>query len=229
MMQTLKTLKSLLMCPARHGACAAALALASWLPTAANAAPVTLDFNDLATTDLDVLVGNSYTRNGFVLSTDSTFGFIVIGPGLIDSYAGSAGLLAWGGTGNGGAEAPGTLQLQRADGGVFDFNGLSLGAGSAYVPADVTFKGFDALGRLVNSITVPGASIGVGQFNAIDFDDRFLGVSRVSWQQSGVAWQAHQVDDVRLDQVTAVPEPGSLGLFGVGLLTLCARRRWRAA
>ncbi len=72
---------------------AALLALPLVLGGPALAAPVTLGFDELPTTEYSSFIGNSYVNSGFSVTTNAP-GFIVWGGG--PGYLGSAALMAWG-------------------------------------------------------------------------------------------------------------------------------------
>lgn len=204
--------------------CAAVLALPLMLAGPALAAPVTLTFDELHTTDYSSFIGNSYSHSGFSLTTNAP-GFIVWGGG--PGYLGSAALMPWGTAGSV-RGVPALISLQRSDGGLFDLQSIDLANPVNHYP--VVFSAYDAGGRLLAGFTVEAAQI-VDQFTTVDFGGLFDGVARVSWHQGTSDAQMHEFDNLVLEalppQAGTVPEPGTLALAGLSLGALGWLRRRR--
>lgn len=202
---------------------AALLALCALLGGPALAAPVTLGFDELPTTDYNTFIGNSYVNSGFSLTTNAP-GFMVWG-GKSPGYLGSAALMAWGTDGQG---QPAQISLQRSDGGLFDLRSIDLANPVNHHP--VVFSGFDAAGGLMAAFTVEAEQI-TDQLTTIHFGGRFDGVARVSWFQGTSDAKLHEFDNLVLEalppQTGDVPEPGTLALAGLSLGALAFSRRRR--
>lgn len=207
------------------GPSAALLALPLVLGGPALAAPVTLGFDELHTTEYSSFIGNSYVNSGFSVTTDAP-GFIVWGGG--PGYLGSAALMAWGTAGSV-RGVPALISLQRSDGGLFDLESIDLANPVSHYP--VVFSAYDAAGELLAGFTVEAAQTS-RQFTTIDFGGLFDGVARVSWHQGTSDAQLHEFDNLVLNalppQAGTVPEPGTLALTLLSLGALaCIRRRRR--
>jgi hypothetical protein len=188
-------------------------ALVSLLALAATAGATTVTFDSQATTSSAASVGNgtTYTESGFTFTSNA-----------------AGGLLTWGKTSSFNADQGGatlfenyigkTIVVTAADGGKFTLNSFDMAdafnQGSAgFIPFSYT----DATGSHSEQLALPGRS------GLETYDFNLSGVSSFSITQISPYFQ---IDNVNL---TAVPEPASLGLMLAGLALVGAAVRRRKA
>jgi hypothetical protein len=111
--------------------------------------------------------------------------------------------------------------LNKVDGGTFSLNAIDLSplAVSWYGGgAEVTFTGnVHGGGTLSQSFTV-GSTMGFDTFAFTGFQN----LDSVTWTQNAPYFQ---VDNIVVDEAAAVPEPGTMVLFGIALAGIASLRR----
>jgi len=179
-------------------------------PFAANADII--DFDSLETATGGILTTASpYTEDGFQITGDPLTYFSQ------DNfrYAGSAGLLVAAGGGN-------ATLMESLSGAAFTLNSIDL----SFIEPNGTSPLVTFIGQLFGggSVTQSFTPIGFG-FTQFNFNAAFTNLVSVAWAQGPVSANGHQFDNIN---VTAVPEPGTLALLGIGLLGMGAVRRRKA-
>lgn len=189
----------------KHLVASAVLALAASSSTMA----AVITFDSLAMNNAGVQSVTNYTESGFSLSGDLG----TIGAQFSEAYAGSASLFL----GNPGEIAA----LTKIDGSTFSLNSIDLSPLSVSFyggNAGVTFTGnVHGGGTLVQSFTT-GSTMGFSTYQFTGFDN----LDSVTWVQQA---PYHQFDNIVVDKSAAVPEPGTLALFGIALAGVGALRR----
>ncbi|MEM8800024.1 MAG: PEP-CTERM sorting domain-containing protein [Pseudomonadota bacterium] len=199
----------------------AALMLA---PVAAQATPVTLEFDDVD--EAAIPVGGSVIEDGFALTVESglTFGTTTVGN--------PAGALAIGlsfpvGIGD-------TLSLSALDGSRFSLDALEFGAFAGAVFPDGTFSdGVDifAVDGGVSTLIFGDLATSSIAFQPLDLSSGL--VDEIQFVGSSVGESSLLLDNIALtleddDDPVEVPAPGALGLLGLGLMGVGVLRRKRS-
>ncbi len=106
------------------------------------------------------------------------------------------------------------------DVGTFDFNGAYFHADDRDGPTSVSFAGYDLLDNLLYSTTTVVST----DWTWIPFD--WTGISKFTWDPTTPDSSSNiSIDDFTFDEVSSVPEPGTLALLGIGLLGIGLARR----
>ncbi|MGB9110459.1 MAG: PEP-CTERM sorting domain-containing protein [Telluria sp.] len=184
--------------------------VAAFLALAASSSmAAVITFDPLALNTAGLAAVSNYTEAGF--SVSGPLG--TIGAQFAGAYAGSASLFL--------ANPGNVATLAKVDGSTFSLNSIDL---SALAPswygggATVTFTGnVHGGGTLTQSFTT-GTALGFDTYTFSGFDM----LDSVSWVQAA---PYYQFDNIVVDASAAVPEPGTLALFGVALAGLGALRR----
>ena len=192
----------------KHFVAAAFLALA-----ASSSMAAVITFDSLARNDAGLGVVTAYEEAGFLVTGNMG----TIGSQFPGAYAGSPALFI-------GAETL-AATLAKVDGGTFSLNAIDLSPlAPSWYPgrANVTFTGnVHGGGTVTQSFTV-GSTLGFETFKFTGFDK----LDSVSWVQEA---PSHQFDNIVVaesaSESAAVPEPGTLALFGVALAGIGALRR----
>lgn len=196
---------------------AVAGAVLAWFATPAGA--VIIDFESLAHDGDNVVHVTSHEEDGFRITSN------------IDPILEDMAFSAWGSAApdyNGSTALFNTYigsvtTLARIDGGTFDFTGMLLGPLIADLAGSVTFIGRTTAGTTVSQSFEFGPALAPRQ---VWFGSEFSGLASVSWEQES-ATQAHQFDDIRLNEQVPIPEPRTTALVigGLGLVSLMSMRR----
>jgi hypothetical protein len=181
-------------------------------------AAIILDFESLRHEDATRQShGNFYAEDGFDFTETGSREFGTFGT-QEDRFSGSTALFS--------NSIGGVITLTEAEGGTFALDSINLAELNESSVADVTFTGLlSGGGTTTQTFTLDGNAFGQETFF---FDASFDSVTSVSWVQES---PFHQFDDITInaDSVSAVPEPPSLALFGVGacVTAIAAARRRR--
>jgi hypothetical protein len=181
--------------------------------------------------------GNPYFEDGFelVAGTGSLFAFE---DGWQD-YRGSSNGTVVGGVYNGVVGASATLQITRTDGALFDL--LSIDLAELFNDGDFAesagstvyvFTGWKTGPDAVNHIDLDGISDGlggVGDFQTFNFGHDWTGLSGFSFSAHNpldTLYGSYAAFDNMALEISSVPEPSIIALFGLGLVGVgFARRR----
>jgi hypothetical protein len=198
----------------RVGAVVRGTLLLGWIAGAepARAQSVVIDFEDLACAGAGGgAFGGPYLSSGFsfATTTSNVFGRWCTGS---PHLAGSTSLF------NNNASGTSTTLLAKVGGGAFSLFSIRLAHifSGAYGPLTVTFSGIRPNSSTVfQSFVIPSNS-GTPILTQFQFSSAFQNVTSVSWNQ-GTLTTGHQFDDVSAN-LSAVPEPATVGLVAVGLI-----------
>ena len=187
----------------------AALVFATSAMSSANAGTIT--FDALEKTGSSFYLVPSHTEAGMLVSGTNLASMHKGGP----YYAGSAGMFS--------NTIGGRILLTKASGAVFALNGIDLAplAIEFGVNAVVSFTGNVHGGGTVTQSFVTGSTKPFSKFSFTGFNN----LDSVTWNQIA---NYHQFDNIVVD-ASAVPEPASLALFGLGLFGFAAARRRKSA
>jgi hypothetical protein len=166
------------------------------LASAAQAAPVRFDSPGLI--DIDGSNVATYTEGGFTLRAQASDYL------LLDDGAGNGWLV-------GGFLGAGPLTLRPAAGGLFGLASLDFG----YFDLGDT-PGELAITGLLDGQQVAMQTLALGAMATAQFDSQWLGLSEVRFSATS---------GFQLDNISAVPEPGSMALLAVGLGGVWVSRR----
>ncbi|RZL39590.1 MAG: PEP-CTERM sorting domain-containing protein [Rubrivivax sp.] len=180
-------------------AAAALLGLGVGIAGAAQAAPVRFDNPDPISIDASNVA--SYVEGGFSLSGQAA-DFL-----LLDDGFGNGFLV-------GGFLGAGPLTLRPASGGTFGLGSLDFG----YFDLGDT-PGELAITGVLNGQAVAMQTLTLGAATTAQFGSEWLGLSEVRFSATS---------GFQLDNISAVPEPGSAALLAVGLGGLMLSRRRQA-
>lgn len=183
---------------------AAILALA-----ASSSMAAVITFDSVAKNDATLTVVANYEEAGYSVKGP----LATIGSQFAGAYAGSASLFL--------ANPGNVATLAKVDGGTFSLKAIDLSplAPSWYGGgADVTFTGNVHGGGTLSQTFTVGPALGFGTFEFTGFDQ----LDSVTWIQVA---PYHQFDNIVVDAPAAVPEPGTLALFGLALAGIGALRR----
>lgn len=116
--------------------------------------------------------------------------------------------------------------LTRLDGAAFTLTSLDVGPLVPDLEGGVTFVGTTASGGIVSQAVTFGPGLAPV---AVVFGSGFQNVTSVSWSQE-TENQAHQFDNIRLDETIPIPEPGTVfmllgGLSALSMLSMRNRSR----
>jgi hypothetical protein len=181
---------------------------AAFLATAGfNANAVVMDFNQLTGSGI-VGRGQHYEEDGFQLDTTGFNGFYSIQSNDY-RYDGSVGFFN--------NTDRGITTLTKIGGGLFSLDSIDLDSLNGGYQVTVGFIGTLLNGSTVTTSFRTNAADNLQTFN---FGTSFDKVKSVSWTQAS---PYHSFDNIN---VTAqVPEPGTVAMFGLGLLAFTAARR----
>jgi len=182
--------------------------LLSLLPSIA-IAELVIDFQSLehvdgATGDHGLL----YSEDGYTLTVDGSLGFVTFGT-LEFRYTGSTAMAM--------RQSPSLTTLTQDAGGAFGVTSIDLAELNGPNSAVIAFTGtLSGGGTTEQSFTLDGVAFGAETFL---FNSTFENITSLSWSQGS---SFHQFDNI---QISAVPEPSSLLMVGIGMATLACRRR----
>mgnify|MGYP002783684983 CR=1 FL=1 len=187
------------------------------LGTAAGAA--ILDFEALAHDGDGAVFVAGHEEDGFRIASD------------IDPVLGDMAFGVWGATAaefNGSTALFNTFvgfgtTLTRLDGGVFTLTSLDVGPLVPDLSGELTFVGTTVAGGTVSRAVAFGPGLAP---LTVDFGTAFQDLISVSWAQE-TENQAHQFDNIRLDETIPIPEPGTVFMLlgGLSALSMLSMRR----
>jgi hypothetical protein len=196
------------------------LALAA-LSASARSASTLIDFNTLSGTD------NGYYAD--YADTVLTNGYLLQSMDLV-SWKSNSSLSSTGGNYTGSTALFSNYRdepvvLTQADGGAFNLYSIDIAnlftqsvSPFSQTTSTITFTGLLRSGGTVTQLYTTTADDLLHTVNFSSFND----LTSVSWVQEGMPY--HQFDNVTVSP-TAVPEPGTIAVLGLGALGLLRRRR----
>jgi hypothetical protein len=189
----------------------------SVLAFSASVNATTLTFEDITN---DTKLGTTYESSGYRLTgTPTGIGsdkFFSAGEGS-PYFAGSRGI--------GFGAVSGRITLQSISGALFDAVSIDIARADPYgslIP--VGFTGIKEDGSKVFATYQFTDSI-VGLNHTFALGDKFRNLKSMIWYE-GAEWQLY--DNIVLSETSAVPEPGSIALFGLALAGCSIARRRKA-
>lgn len=199
----------------------AALIVAGIVSVSAQAAPVTLDFEGVAAngTQSPCPLTSAYSKGGYSLGSASATCNHYIGNNMSgnNTYGNTTSVLAIC------SGCPGGLLLTLT--GPAAFSALSVDIGSFFGndPAAVTFTGYFVGGGSVVQAVDGAKSWATYLLNG------FTGLSSMTIQTLGANGAHASLDNIVVTNANTVPEPTSIALLGLALVTAGAARRRKAA
>jgi hypothetical protein len=188
--------------------------LAALLATAGfNANAVVIDFNSLTGNNGDVNRGKHYEEDGFQIDTTGINGFASIHPRSV-GYDENTGFFN--------NNINGITVLTKIGGGLFSLDSIGLDSLDGGYQVTVDFFGTLLNGSTVTTSFRTNAANNVQTF---DFGTSFDNVTSVRWIQAS---PYHSFDNIVVAAAippAQVPEPGTVAMFGLGLLAFTAARR----
>lgn len=204
------------------------------LVLAISANATTIGFDPLITSGEGFVSPVTYTESGFTLKSMSNLGFGSARTGDVNFlYNGQIMTWYYGSTSLFNDDlAGGITSLSKDDGGTFTLNSIDLAALNDFYTWG-SGENISFTGNLHGGGTVTQTFQFTEQFKFLTFSfNGFENLDSVTW---GQGFPYHQFDNIVLDQSAPpegpgnnVPEPASIGLFGLGLAALgVGRRNWK--